>query len=79
MNELQSKQVQTILKHVISLNPGETNKPKLIFENTINSYTCNNFLIARLLSWTFFFILDFWHEWVLNFILAEKKKSKSVF
>ena len=24
-------------------------------------------------------ILDFWHEWVLNFILAEKENQKVLF
>ena len=27
----------------------------------------------------FFFFLDFWHEWVLNFILAEKENQKVLF
>ena len=25
------------------------------------------------------FFLDFWHEWVLNFILAEKENQKVLF
>ena len=27
----------------------------------------------------FVFFLDFWHEWVLNFILAEKGNQKVLF
>ena len=27
----------------------------------------------------FFFFLDFWHEWVLNVILAEKENQKVLF
>ena len=27
----------------------------------------------------FFFFFDFWHEWVLNFILAEKENQKVLF
>ena len=26
-----------------------------------------------------FFFLDFWHEWVLNFILSEKENQKVLF
>ena len=33
---------------------------------------------STLLNFVFFF-LDFWHEWVLNFILAEKENQKVLF
>ena len=34
---------------------------------------------STLLDFVFFFFLDFWHDWVLNFILAEKESQKVLF
>ena len=54
-------------------NYNKTTKPIRRFKVSVNE----NF--STLLDFVFFFFLDFRHEWVLHFILAEKENQKVLF